>query len=106
MPVNFTLIPSAQYIEHLDGASTSGEDTVRLFASLSLVRLHPDVTSRAAAAEALNMPGPMGCVAPVPAPPPCSSAQTNGRARSGGPGKRPNGATNEPPKPRYTTGSA
>jgi hypothetical protein len=33
---------------------------VRLFASLSLARLHPDVTSWAAAAEALNMPGPMG----------------------------------------------
>lgn len=64
MPVNFTLIPpvipSAQYLEHLNGASTSGEDTVRLFASLSLARLHPDVTSWAAAAEALNMSGPMG----------------------------------------------
>ncbi len=64
MPINLTLIPQviphAQYLEHLDGASTSSEDTVRLFASLSLARLHPDVTSWAAAAEALNMPGPMG----------------------------------------------
>ncbi len=64
MPINLTLIPQviphAQYLERLDGASTSSEDTVRLFASLSLARLHPDVTSWAAAAEALNMPGPMG----------------------------------------------
>ena len=64
MPINLTLIPQviprAQYLEHLAGASTSSEDTIRLFASLSLARLHPDVTSWAAAAEALNMPGPMG----------------------------------------------
>jgi hypothetical protein len=64
MPINISLVPQviphAQYLEHLDGASTSSEDTVRLFASLSLARLHPDVTSWAAAAEALNMPGPMG----------------------------------------------
>lgn len=64
MPINLTLVPQviphAQYLEHLDGASTSSEDTVRLFASLSLARLHPDVSSWAAAAEALNMPGPMG----------------------------------------------
>ena len=64
MPINLTLVPQviphAQYLEHLDGATSSGEDTVRLFASLSLARLHPDVTSWAAAAEALNMPGPMG----------------------------------------------
>ncbi len=64
MPINLTLVPQviphAQYLEHLDGASTSCEDTVRLFASLSLARLHPDVTTWAAAAEALNMPGPMG----------------------------------------------
>jgi len=64
MPINLTLVPQviphAQYLEHLDGASSSGEHTVRLFASLSLARLHPDVTSWAAAAEALNMPGPMG----------------------------------------------
>ncbi|MCA0293126.1 MAG: TniQ family protein [Actinobacteria bacterium] len=64
MPINLTLIPQviprAQYLEHLAGGSCSSEDTVRLFASLSLARLHPDVTSWAAAAEALNMPGPMG----------------------------------------------
>ena len=64
MPINLTLVPQviphAQYREHLHAASTSREDTVRLFASLSLARLHPDVTSWAAAAEALNMPGPMG----------------------------------------------
>ena len=64
MPINLThvpqVIPHAQYLEHLDGASTSSEDTVRLFASLSLARLHPDVTTWAAAAEALGMPGPMG----------------------------------------------
>ena len=64
MPINLTLVPQviphAQYLEHLDGASTSSEDTVRLFASLSLARLNPDVTTWAQAAEALNMPGPMG----------------------------------------------
>ena len=64
MPINLSLVPQviphAQYLEHLDAASTSSEDTVRLFASLSLARLHPDVTTWAAAAEALNMPGPMG----------------------------------------------
>ena len=64
MPINLTLVPQViphpQYVEHLDGASTSSEDTVRLFASLSLARLHPDVPTWAAAAEALNMPGPMG----------------------------------------------
>jgi len=64
MSINLTLVPQviphAQYVEHLDGASTSGEETVRLFASLSLARLHPDVTTWAAAAEALNMPGQMG----------------------------------------------
>lgn len=64
MPINLNLVPQviphAQYPEHLDGASTSSEATVRLFASLSLARMHPDLSSWAAAAEALNMPGPMG----------------------------------------------
>lgn len=64
MPINLNLIPQViphtQYLEYLDGASTSSEDTVRLFASLSLARLHPDVTTWVAAAESLNMPGPMG----------------------------------------------
>jgi len=64
MPINLVVIPQViphpQYLEHLQGASESGEDLVRLFASLSLARLHPDVTTWAAAAEALNMPGPMG----------------------------------------------
>ncbi len=64
MPINLLVIPQVtpheQYVEHLAGASDSTEATVRLFASLSLARLHPDVTSWAAAAEALGMPGPMG----------------------------------------------
>ena len=64
MPINLTLVPQviahAQYLEHLDGASSSSEDTVRLFASLSLARLHPDVKSWTAAAEVLDMPGQMG----------------------------------------------
>lgn len=64
MPINLVVIPQviphAQYVEHLDGAFDSGEDTVRLFASLSLARLHPDVTSWAAAAKVLAMPGTMG----------------------------------------------
>ncbi len=64
MPINLLVIPQviphAQYLEHLQGAFDSGEDTVRAFASLSLARLHPDVKSWKAAAEALNMPGTMG----------------------------------------------
>jgi len=64
MPINLLVIPQVipheQYFEHLAGASDSREVTVRLFASLSLARLHPDITSWAAAAEALGMPGPMG----------------------------------------------
>ena len=64
MPINLLVIPQviphAQYLEHLQGAFDSSEDTVRAFASLSLARLHPDVKSWKAAAEALNMPGPMG----------------------------------------------
>lgn len=54
------VIPHQQYTDHLNGASDSGEETVRLFASLSLARMHPNVTTWAAAAEALGMPGPMG----------------------------------------------
>ncbi len=64
MPINLVVIPQViphqQYLEHLDVACDSSEATVRLFASLSLARLHPDVKSWAAAAEALNMPGSMG----------------------------------------------
>jgi hypothetical protein len=64
MPINLLAIPQVipheQYLEHLDGASDSNEATIRLFASLSLARLHPDVKSWAAAAQALGMPGPMG----------------------------------------------
>ncbi len=64
MPINLPVIPQViphrQYLEHLDGAFDSSEATVRLFASLSLARLHPDVRSWGAAAEALGMPGPMG----------------------------------------------
>ncbi len=64
MPINLLVVPQviphAQYLEHLQGAFDSREDTVRAFASLSLARLHPDVTSWSAAAEALNMPGQMG----------------------------------------------
>ena len=64
MPINLLVIPQVipheQYLEHLAGASSSSEATVRLFASLSLARLHPDIKSWAAAAEALGMAGPMG----------------------------------------------
>jgi predicted RNA-binding Zn ribbon-like protein len=64
MPINLLavpqVIPHEQYVEHLAGAFDSSEATVRLFASLSLARLHPDVKSWATAAEALGMPGPMG----------------------------------------------
>lgn len=54
------VIPHQQYTDHLTGASESGEETVRLFASLSLARAHPDISTWAMAAEALGMPGPMG----------------------------------------------
>lgn len=54
------VIPHQQYTDHLEGASDSGEETVRLFASLALARMHPNVTTWAAAAESLGMPGPMG----------------------------------------------
>ena len=64
MPINLLVVPQVipheQYLEHLAGASSSSETTVRLFASLSLARLHPDVKSWAAAAGALDIPGPMG----------------------------------------------
>ena len=54
------VIPYEEYLEHLASASASSEATVRLFASLSLARLHLDISSWAAAAEALVMPGRMG----------------------------------------------
>lgn len=64
MPINLLAIPQVipheQHVEHLTGAFDSSEVTVRLFASLSLARQHPDITSWAAAAEALGVPGPMG----------------------------------------------
>ncbi|ANS79333.1 hypothetical protein SGUI_1937 [Serinicoccus hydrothermalis] len=54
------VIPHQQYLDHLTGASDSGAETVRLFASLSLARMHPDIKTWAAAAQALGMPGPVG----------------------------------------------
>ncbi len=64
MPINLLVVPQviphAQYVEHLAGAFDSSEATVRLFASLWLARLHPDITSWAASAEALGIPGQMG----------------------------------------------
>jgi hypothetical protein len=110
MPINLPVIPQviphAQYLEHLQGAFDSSEDTVRLFASLSLARLHPDVTSWKAAAEALNMPGPMG----VRLRPRLLGHHARHRGRVEEPdlaGRRgdANGATTEPPKPRSSTGS-
>ncbi|WP_281965055.1 TniQ family protein [Serinicoccus marinus] len=63
-PINLVAIPQVithqQYLDHLVGALDSNENTVRQFASLSLARIHPDITSWSAAAEALDMPGPMG----------------------------------------------
>lgn len=64
MPINVVavpqVIPHQQYVDHLVGAFDSGEEVVRQFASLCLARLHPDVRSWAAAAQALDMPGSMG----------------------------------------------
>lgn len=54
------VIPHQQYTDHLVGACDSGEETVRLFASLSLARMHLDIKTWAGAAQALEMPGPMG----------------------------------------------
>lgn len=54
------VIPQQQYADHLAGACNSGKETVRLFASLSLARMHPDIKTWAGAAQALEMPGPMG----------------------------------------------
>lgn len=54
------VIPAHLYDEHLVGASSASEATVRLFASLCLVRTHPDATSWAKAAEILGMPAAMG----------------------------------------------
>ena len=54
------VIPAPLYAEHLAGTSSASEATVRLFASLCLARMHPDVTSWAKAAEALGMPAAMG----------------------------------------------
>jgi hypothetical protein len=64
VPINLVVVPQVipheEYLEHLAGASASSEATVRLYASLSLARLNPDIKSWAAAAEALGMTGPMG----------------------------------------------
>jgi hypothetical protein len=54
------VIPGPLYAAHLADASSAGEATVRLFASLCLARMHPDVTSWAKAAEILGMPAAMG----------------------------------------------
>ena len=54
------VMPHRVYVEHLDGASDSREDTIRLFAALSLARTHPDIKTWAAAAETLGMPAAMG----------------------------------------------
>ena len=54
------VIPATLYRQHLAGASSASETTVRLFASLCLARTHPDVTSWAKAAEILGMPAAMG----------------------------------------------
>lgn len=48
------------YAAHPIDAVDSGEPTVRLFASLCLARMDPDVRSWAATAEALEMPPAMG----------------------------------------------
>jgi len=54
------VIPADLYAEHLVGASSASEATVRLFASLCLARTHPGVASWAKAAETLGMPAAMG----------------------------------------------
>ncbi|MBK9102640.1 MAG: hypothetical protein IPM90_14380 [Austwickia sp.] len=65
MPINLTLVPQviphAQYLEPIDGASTSSEATVRLFASLSPARLHPDVTSWVSGRRSPEDARPHGC---------------------------------------------
>ena len=64
MPVNLIVVPQVlphdTFVEHLDGAFACPPLDVRLFGSLSLARLHPDVTSWSAAAVALGMPERIG----------------------------------------------
>ncbi|MCR6649175.1 MAG: hypothetical protein NVV70_13945 [Cellulomonas sp.] len=54
------VIPHEVYAKHLADAVECTEPTVRLFASLCLARMDPDVRSWATAAEALEMPPTMG----------------------------------------------
>lgn len=96
------VIPHEQYVKHLNGASDSGEGIVQMFASLSLARLQPDVKSWKAAAEALNMPGPMG----VRCARACSSTRTTGRPGSSALAKTPAAGTIGPPKRRSSTASS
>jgi hypothetical protein len=65
MPINLLVVPQviphAQYLEHLQSArSTPARTPSERSRPCRLARLHPDVTSWSAAAEALNMPGQMG----------------------------------------------
>lgn len=54
------VLPHDAYATHLTDAVDSTALTVRVFASLCLARMDPDVRSWAAAAEALEMPPAMG----------------------------------------------
>lgn len=54
------VIPVDLYEQHLAGASSSSEATIRLFASLCLARMAPMITSWAKAGETLELPPRMG----------------------------------------------
>lgn len=54
------VIPHDVYAQHLTDTIDRTESTVRMFASLCLARMDPDVRSWAAAAEALKMPPAIG----------------------------------------------
>lgn len=64
MTINLKVIPQVMpreaYANHLEGALGNREDTVRLFASLTLARRHPDVITWAGAARVLGMPPTIG----------------------------------------------
>lgn len=99
------VIPRQSYTDHLVGACDSGEETVRLFASHSLARMHPDITTWAGAAQALEMPGPMGTGARAPAHAACWSPPRTGRRGSGQPSRTSTAATTARPRPRSSTAS-
>ena len=106
------VIPAPLYREHLAGASSASETTLRLFASLCLARTHPDVTSWRKPPRRWACPRPWASAAPAPARPLCSSTTPNGPAASTPSGTGyatsappPGGGTTATTKPRSPSGA-